>query len=283
MGRMLVIIAGSACAKSPAPAPDDLGQLGLYMFRHFDDPDPTVMGAAFANLEPHLIGAGDQPSETTVTMPILDGDNLDGHPIPDGVSASDQVPIAGTGVSGHPLVAQLTLILEPNQVCIESSSTVWAHRTFLTPTACFASAECPLSTLTEVRKETLIARGWLDQPKEYRWFEFDASDGTQVDVIAGRSWIDRVFEGDGGVNSWDQLFHLDVFMENRDDPATTLRWFSVWSSVTITGVSDDLYTTMIVNGLEEALQFGDEFIADDIQSCTLDRNAEKPDRDPSAG
>jgi len=281
---MLVIIAGSACAESPAPAPDDLGQLGLYLFRHFDDSDPTVMGGGFANLEPHLLTAGQvPPSETTVSMPILDGADLDGHPIPDGVSASDQVPIAGTGLSMYPLPAQLTLILEPNQVCIESSSTVWAHRTLLTPTGCFAAAECPLSTLTEVRKETLIAQGWIDQPKEYRWFEFDGPDGATVDVIAGRSWIDQVYEGDGGINSWDQLFHLDVFMENREDPATTIRWFSVWSSVTITGVSDDLYASMIVHGLEEALQFGDEFIAGDIVSCTLDRDAEKPERDQSDG
>ncbi len=276
---MLVIIAGGACAKSPEPAPDDLGQLGLYLFRHFDDADPTGMGEGFANLEPHLVADGHlPPAETIVAMPILDGANLDDLPIPDGVSASDQVPIAGTGLSVHPLAAQLKLILEPNQVCIESSSTVWAHRTFLTPTGCFAAAQCPLETVTEVRKETLIAQGWIDQAKEYRWFAFGADDGATVDVLAGRSWIDRVFEGDGGINSWDQLFHIDVFMENREDPATTYRWFSVWSSVTITGVGDDLYATLLVNGLEEALQFGDEFIADNIVSCTLDRNAEKPER-----
>jgi hypothetical protein len=277
--RGLVIVLASACARGPDPAPDDLGQLGLYLFRHFDDADAEVMGAAFAQLEPHLQAMSHlAPSETTVTMPVLDGEDLDGHPIPDGVSAADQVPVAGTGLSQYPLVAQLELILEPNQVCIESRSTVWAHRTFLTPTGCFVAAQCPLSTQTEVRKETLIAKGWLDQPKEYRWFEFTKEDGKAVDVIAGRSWIDRVFEGDGGVNSWDQLFHLDVFMENRTDPATTLRWFSVWSSVTITGVSDDLYETMIIVGLEEALRYGDEFIAGDIVSCTLDRDAEKPDR-----
>lgn len=284
MMRLLVIATGSACAKSPTPAPADLGQLGLYLFRHFDDEDPAVMSAGFASLEGHLLAVGRlPPSETTVQMPILAGANLDGHPIPEGVSASDQVPIAGTGRSAHPLLAQLALILEPNQVCIESSSTVWAHRSFLTPTACFAGSLCPLSTLTEVRKETLLAEGWLDQPKDFRWFEFEAPDGTVVEVIGGRSWIDRVFEGDGGVNSWDQLFHLDVFMENRDDPSTTLRWFSVWSSVTITGVGDDLYATLIVNGLEEALLFGDEFIQGSIETCTLDRNAEKPERESAGG
>jgi hypothetical protein len=277
--RALVILLGSACAREPEPAPEDLGQLGLYLFRHFDDANPSVMGGAFAQLEPHLSTTAHlDPSETTVEMPILDGDDLDGHPIPEGVDAADQVPIAGTGLSQYPLLAQLALILEPNQVCIESSTTVWAHRTFLSPTACFVAAQCPLSTLTEVRKETLIAKGWLDQPKEYRWFEFTGADGRITDVLAGRSWIDRVFEGDGGVNSWDQLFHLDVFMENRDDPTTTYRWFSVWSSVTITGVSDDLYRSMIVLGLEEALRYGDEFISGDIVSCTLDRGAEKPER-----
>jgi hypothetical protein len=256
----------------------------LYLFRHFDDADAEPMSAGFASLETHLVAAQNiAPSETTVSMPILDGANLDGHPIPEGASAAEQVPIAGSGRSAYPLLAQLTLILEPNQVCIESSSTVWARRTFLSPTGCFAAGDCPLSTVTEVRKETLIAQGWLDQYKEFRWFEFEASDGSTVDVIGGRSWIDRVFEGDGGVNSWDQLFHLDVYMENREDPSESLRWFSVWSSVTITGVGDDLYATMIVAGLEEALQFGDEFMHGEIVSCTLDRDAEKPPRDSSNG
>jgi hypothetical protein len=154
---------------------------------------------------------------------------------------------------------------------------VWAQREFLTDTACFEDASCDrLEASQEVRKENFLAKVWYDQLKTYRRFDLEDEEGNIRKAIVGRSWIERVFPADGDSNSWDQLFQLDVFIE---DGGETQRWFSMWSSVTLGGVGDDLYGSLVVDGVEQALVFGDEFISNDIQSCPNDRAAEKPPRE----
>jgi hypothetical protein len=268
----------AGCAKKPVEAPKELGEIGLFLFKHFEDEDKAEMSAGLLNLS-GLIDTElkkdekDQP----VSMPILEGDNLGGLAIPDGVDAEAQVPRAVPGRSPHAIEDQLVTILEPNQVCIESDSTIWATREFLTDTACFEDASCDrLDVSQEVRKENFLAKVWYDQLKNYRRFDLEDEEGNIRKAIVGRSWIEKVFPADGGNNSWDQLFHLDVFIE---DGGETQRWFSMWSSVTLGGVGDDLYGTLVVDGVKQAMVFGDEFISGNSESCPNDRDAEKPPRE----
>lgn len=268
----------AGCAKPPPEAPKELGDLGLFLFKHFEDEDPAEMSAGVLNLK-GLIAEEMKKEEKDrpVTMPILEGDNLGGLSIPDGVDAEAQVPIAIPATSVHPIDKQLVNILEPNQVCIESDSTIWALRTFLTDTACFEDKSCDrLETSQEVRKENILAKVWYDQYKNYRWLTLEDADGNESSAIIARSWIDKVFPADGDNNSWDQLFQIDVFIE---DGGKTARWFSMWSSVTLGGVGDDLYGSLVVDGINQAMVFGDEFISNDIQECKNDRGLEKPPRE----
>jgi hypothetical protein len=267
------------CAKPPAEAPKELGDLGLFLFKHFEDEDPAEMAAGLLNLRGQVqaMDLSADPKDIAVTMPILEGDNLGGLSIPAGIDAELQVPIALAGESVHPIDKQPILALEPNQVCIESDTTVWAMRDFLSDTACFEDGSCDrLDTLQEVRKENFLAKVWFDQYKNYRWFELEDEEGNVTRALVGRSWIAEQFPADGGNNSWDQLFHLDVSLEAG---GKTLKWFSMWSSVTLGGVGDDIYANLVIDGIAQAQLFGDEFISGTINECTNDRNLPKPDRE----
>ncbi|MEZ4237164.1 MAG: hypothetical protein R3F59_13620 [Myxococcota bacterium] len=276
---ILIAAVAAGCAKPPPEAPKELGDLGLFLFKHFEDEDPAEMAVGLQNLKSQIKSTDftADPKDIAVTMPILQGDDLGGLEIPAGISADAQIPIALAGQSVHAIGKQDVLALEPNQVCIESESTVWAHREFLSDTGCFEDGSCDrLEVKQEVRKENFLAKVWFDQYKNYRWFELEDEDGNVTRALVGRSWIDQQFMADGGNNSWDQLFHIDAYIE---DGGKTLRWFSMWSSVTLGGVGDDLYGSLVIDGIGEALVFGDEFIAGNVETCKNDRNAEKPARE----
>lgn len=281
--RVGIVLAAAGCGKKPAEAPKELGDLGLFLFKHFEDEDPAEMSAGIVNMRGMILDSDLtlDAKDRAVTMPILDGDNLGGLEIPAGADPALQIPIAIPGESIHPLDDQLVTILEPNQICIESESTLWAQREFLTDTACFEDGSCDrLEVLQEVRKENPLAKVWFDQYKTYRSFELEDEDGETSRAIVGRSWIEKVFPADGGNNSWDQLFHLDMFIEDPASPDKTLRWFSLWSSVTVSALGDDLYATLVVEGIDEALLFGDEFISTGGPvTCENDRNLPKPEQE----
>lgn len=273
----LTLVAG--CAKPPPEAPKELGDLSLFLFQHFEDEDPAEFAAGLLNLK-GFVEKTDltlDAKDRAVTLPLLDGEALGSLAIPTGADVEKQVPVALAGLSTHPLDGQKQLAVEPNQVCIESGTTVWAERKFLTDEACFADGSCPdLSITQEVRKENFLAKVWYDQLKDYRTIELEDEEGNVSQALVGRSWIEEVFPGDGGESSWDQLFQLDVTFEKGGE---SWRWFAMWSSITVTALGDDIYANLVIDGIEEAYVYGDEFLDDDIQSCPNDRAAEKPPRE----
>ena len=267
------------CATPPPEAPVELGALGLYLFEHFEDEDPAEISAGWRNLAAFLDA---QSSEATgdraVSMPILDGAALGGLSIPEGADAANQVPVAIWGPSAFPVGDHPVAIVDPVQTCLEADITVWAGRTFQTDADCFVSGACDrLETETETRRELgIFLNVWYDQPKIYRRFAVEDEERGPFEVIAGRAWIGERFEGDRGGTAMEQLFHLDVIVEQGD---AALRWFALWSSIEGGLVGDDLYANLLTSGLEEALQFNEEYLATgEVTSCPHDRSAPRPPR-----
>ena len=267
------------CAKPPVEAPQELGELGLYLFEHFADDDPAEIHAGWRNLatflaqEDYALPAEDR----ALGMPVLQGRRLGGLSIPQGATPENQVAVSGSGRSGFPLDAQVDMFVDPVQTCLESSTTHWAGRQFLSDVDCFERGSCDvLRTLTEVRKDGIF-RIWYDQFKDYRRFTLESDEGEPISLIAGRAWNTESFQGDTGANAQLQLFHLDVYLQ-ASDPTQTLRWFSMWSEVELFGIGDDFYAAQIVDGLDEALLFGEEYLAGVQESCPHDRDAAKPPR-----
>ncbi|MEN0064827.1 MAG: hypothetical protein AAGA48_21965 [Myxococcota bacterium] len=262
-----------AC-RPPPEAPAEVGALGRFLFAHFEDEEPDELVAGIDNLVMRLATEDFRTSvaDRAVGMPVLRPEDLGPLSLPNGTSADDQVGVAASGISAFPLVDQLRLITDPIQTCIESSNTTWAGRTFESDPDCFPTDCDRLVTGNEVRRESLLARVWYDQPKVYR----AVRSSSDVEVMVGRAHIDRIFEGDGGSNAWRQLFQLDVFVDDGDQ---TLRWFASWTEVDVTGLGDDLLANLVISGIEEALGFGDELLGNAELSCPHDRDAPRPDRE----
>jgi hypothetical protein len=271
------------CAKPAPEAPKDIGLLGAFLFSNFEVTDETDLAdyhAGLLNLRDFLttedmaLDALDRAFE----MPILDGDDLGGHPIPAGADPLKQVNRALSGVSSHSPAAAKVLHTELNQVCIESDTTKFAQRELLTDGACWLDGSCDrLDTLTAVYKSSL-ADVWYDQYKNYRTFTLTEEDDTTTEVVIGAAWIEDVFETKGGGGSWDQLYAVDIYIPDPDDNTKTLRWHSMWSSVTLAVLGDDLYGKLVVSGLDTAYIYGDEFIEGNIVTCTNDLDEPEPER-----
>ncbi|MBW2254222.1 MAG: hypothetical protein JRI25_06440 [Deltaproteobacteria bacterium] len=258
--------------KVPEPAPEEVGALTHYLFLHFEDEEQDQMRVGTVELEEYIdtLDLSGNVNDRSVSLPVLEGESLGSLSIPVGIAAEDQEGVAVFGLSRHDFDANLSLAGEPNQVCVESNTTVYYHREFLTEKECFLRQTCErVSTLNEVRKETLVSKLWYDLYKDFRFVELD--DGRSV--IYARTWIEEVFEGDTGANSLNQSFTIEAWIPDAGAPSSTRRFYAMWSSVT--GLGGDIYASMVKSGLDEGMQNADSFL-DGVgyDYCPNDRDRE---------
>lgn len=169
----------------------------------------------------------------------------------------EQTPVVAFGRSRHDFATNLDTALEKNQVCIESDSTVWYGRTYIPDdeTAFRGGTADVLRSLNEVRKElSFIAAGWYDLHKDFRRFEL--VDGRQV--LAARSWAEKVYFGDNGTNEFAQTFVAELWIE---DAGEVTRVYAIWPEIKI-GLGPDAMRTLVgdslLEGFERADNFGDD-------------------------
>jgi len=273
-----------ACGPPPVEAPKEIGELGAFLFKSFENEDPAEMEAGLIELRAFLQGeniTAEDPFDRALSMPVLKGEDLGSLSIPEGAEADKQVNVALPGLSSHTPEASKVLHVEANQVCIESDTTLFANRQVLAGGDCWVDGGCDsLETLTEVYKKNFLAEVWYDQYKNYRVVTLNEEDGSTTEVVVGRAWIDQVFPAvGGGNNSWDQLFSLDISIPNPDDPSTTLRWFAMWSSITLFPLTDDGYYDLVVEGIDQSYVFADEFVSGEMVTCENDREMAPPVRE----
>jgi hypothetical protein len=90
-------------------------------------------------------------------------------------------------------------------------------------------------------------------------------------MLFGRTWMPEQSVADDGEDTWDQRYTLDLWLPHPTD-STLMRLTSMWSSVSIGGVNEDLYVILVKGGLEEAFENASAFLAGD--DCKNDRDAE---------
>lgn len=261
-----------ACACSiPEPAPEALGEPTLKLFTHFED-DEALVGAYVNSLESFLttLDLEGQLNDRTFTPGILTEADLGGAPLPDGADPQEQVPIAVAGVSVHPVQASIDLAMEPNHVCIESATTKYYARTITEGADCFGSAECSfLRTTNEVRKES-ISDVWYDLFKDFRLVTLE--DGRVA--MLSRSWMDKQFFTDNGKDVLEQTFTLEAWIPSSEDPARTLRYYSMWSSADLLIDDDAIYSTLVKGGMDQGMEYADSYLAGEENYCSNDRDRE---------
>lgn len=258
----LALVFATAC-KPADEAPDDVPEGGtyslesgpVYLFSGFEG-DAAELGLAVLDLEAAMEGIDftTVAKDRAFTLPKLTADDLGGATAPPGTDPENQVATVLLGKSVHDLAANYAVTTEPNYVCIESDTTVFYGRTFTSDTACWNDKTCEyLRTTNEVRKENFLAKAWYDLFKDYRLITL--SDGREA--LVARSWTEAVFAGDGGNTEFAQNFTAEVWIPSGEE---TLHLYAIWAEINI-GLGPDTMQTLIIDGLQQGMDFTDEFIS----------------------
>ena len=271
---LIIATAGLIACEPPVEAPEETGELTRYLFANFGSETGDELAAGAVNLESYLatVDLTAEDKDRAVTLPELTADDLGGAVAPDGVEADAQVPVGVTNQSVNDVDAALTLITDPNQVCIANNSYVYYRRTFDGDTGCFVDGSCTQLTATaEIRYESLLAKIWIDETQEFR--RVDLEDGRVA--VYQRGWIDQSFLSDNEESSWDQRYTLNVWIPDADDTSKTWRFLAFWSSVQMPLITDDAYANLVVEGIDEGFVNEDAFLAG--EECSNDRDYEPED------
>ncbi len=262
-----------AC-KPPEDAPESISEPMVALFTGFDG-DVEQVKAATVALEAALTGldlSGDLNARV-YTVPVLTTETLGTLRFPEGTDGTEQVPVAVAGQSAHPLTASLATVSLPSQVCIESNSTVWYDRTFLSDEACFTDRECDvLHTSNAVHKKKLIIDMWYELLKDYRTFSLD--DGREA--MIARSWTDQKWQGVSGSSELAMSFALEVWLPNADHPEVTDRFYAMWSGGDV-GVDDGFYANIVKLGMDEGYQNADAFMSGGTDCAVEPDESDRPE------
>ena len=264
----------SAC-KRPVEAPAEVNALSLYLYSNFDAEDEAVLAAGITNLDTFLADKDMTAAlnDRAVTLTPLDVDSLGDEAATDAMDPTVQVPVGVWGESAHSLADHVGLVSDENQICIASDSTKFSGRTFTGDLPCWESGTCrSLTTTNEVRIETALANVWMDVNADFRMIALD--DGR--DAMISRGYMPRKYLADGGSNSWDQRFTIDVWLPSADGAAPTKRYYAMWSSVTLAGVSDDIYANLVKSGVDEYYANTDGWIDGTECKNPRDRENDRP-------
>lgn len=251
---LLTAMGGSLVACSPpVEAPAELGELTLYLYENFDgdgEDGEEALVAGAQGLVDYMEGLNmtvdTDIEDRAVTPPKLPYARLGSAVAPDGVSEDAQVPVAVSGFVPEGMDIQVATLLDANQVCIASDTTVYHAQTFPNgDAAAFESRDQErLVSNHEYMMDTFAGDAWLDVERHYVWVTLE--DGREL--VLAKGWMPNVapaFDKDNV--SWDQRFELVAWVPDAD--SGSLRFYSMWSSVT--GLGDDLYANSVKNGLDE--------------------------------
>ena len=255
----------------PVEAPAELDELSAYLYANFNgngEDGLAALPAGLASLEAQLATqdlTADDVDDRAFSLTPLTEDQLDGAIYDGAVDLGLQLPVAVSGLNDLTLEQEIGLIEEPNQVCIASDTTVWSAVTVSSGDDCWKDDEtCVLETTNEFLIDSL-SDGWLDVVSHYRMVTLD--DGRQA--VIQRGWMPTQTLSHDSDNTWDTRFTMQVWIPTEDG-SQVQRYYAFYSSVT--GVPDDLYTTLVVNGLDE--YYGNSVAFVNGEDCDNDRDRE---------
>jgi hypothetical protein len=202
---------------------------------------------------------------------------------PEGTDPANQTPVVAFGLSAEGIGINIEVAAEPNQVCIESDSTVYYDRVYSEGSAaCLTDGSCDVArSMVEVRKELKpIATGWYDLHVDFRRCTLD--DGRTF--LAQRAWADKVFPADKPNQAFKQSFVAQLWVEGSSEigAGKTERVYAIWPEIDI-GLPADFMRSTIANSLIEGFENADDYAevtdGDYASYCPNDRDGEKPPRE----
>lgn len=274
----LLLIALTACDAPPelgdgTDADADLTDANLadvlpLLFRDADADAPRVRALVLALEREVAAEALDFTAgrkEREFTLEPLPRDRLGTVTPPEGTTADNLVSVAVFSRSTHDLDGMVSVQRQANQVCIESSSTVFYRRTFTSDEACLDADTCDVaSSEGEVRKElSILDAGWYDFHKDFRRLVLD--DGRRV--LIARGFIPDVYPLEKGGFAY-QTYSLEVWLE-RD--GVTERTYALWGELDI-GLTEVAMLDLTSDALHENHERQDLFLDGDLTYCKQDRD-----------
>ena len=241
-----------------AEAPTEFGDLSLFTFSEFESADDAYLGEALINYEASarsLFDLDGDRGDRTTAQPILYPDDWGSAVGPEGVDPEAQIAITLARVSDHPVRTHASAVLLPDQSPLEPSAPEH-DRSYASDTDCWAAAECGrIDTENTIRKSNILYTIVYDTEKDFR--RLTLPDGR--DAMVARTWNDEVAMGENGVNSIDQNYAAEVFIETPDDSSRTLRMMSIWVSSTLSGNPDvSVQEGVLRVGLDDLFKRHDE-------------------------
>ena len=240
-------------------APTELGDLTLFFFSEFETGEDAYLADAIVNLETGVLLGTDLEGarlDRQWAQPILTDESLGGAVAPAEADPALQVTVTVAGLSSHRVNTHAAGVLVPDQSQLEPSAPEH-DRTFPSDTTCWTDGTCSrIDTQNRVKKANFLYTIVYDTEKDYR--RVTLPDGRQA-VIA-RTWNSEAASGSEGVNSIDQNYATEVFIEDASDPSRTLRMMSIWTSVTLAAEpTDDLVRGTIGLGIDGLFNRHDDF------------------------
>ncbi len=258
LGLLSLMGSTVGCATPPA-APTELVDLSLFLFSEFDTADEALFGEAFVNLELVIEGVLDEERpERQWELATLREEHLGGANAPEGEDPDNQVTMGLARRSEHAVQEHLDIILLTDQSPVDPSAPHY-DRTFLLGEDCFAARDCErLESVNEITKSNILLEVTYTAPKH--WRHLTLQDGRQA--LAGRTWNPDKAVGEAGANSIDQTYSIDLFLEDPADPSRSIRFFTLWSAVSLSiDANEALIRSTMALGSEGLLKRHDEFLS----------------------
>jgi hypothetical protein len=259
----LLLSALCACSPPPPEAPTELGELSLYLFQNFNDPDPLVMQAGVVNLLAFLegfeadveLGVESDAADRAWQLPAMETQHWGGAAHWDGHDPIDQLPVAVAVRSAFGGQAHAGLVGLADQTPLESDSSARYDRTFLSDFDTWSSGEVDLlQTSNDIDRDNLLMTLTYTAMKDYRWVHLPDDAGS---AVVGRSWITQQYINEPGAGT-DNEDTMDFFSNvELTIPSGTgsLRYNALWGAVKF---EPELDETILLNTVRNGLQEGYE-------------------------
>ena len=246
----------------PPEAPTELSELGAYLYRNFEEPDPAWLQVGMQNLLLIFSDADlsvDYEERAFTLTPLTEAD-LEGIDRPDADPGEAQ-GIGLAGASAYPPTDHASLVILTDQTPISPSSPALYTRSFLEPEdpSCFPERQCdPLRTWNTFIKENALMSIPCEMHKDYRWVELADSPGQWG--VLGRSWFPWEAVGEQGQNTIHQSYSIDAFVP---DGGGTLHLQVIWSQTSVPGLGDDAIAGLVKYGMHQAFEASEAYLGGD--------------------
>jgi hypothetical protein len=247
------------CSAPPA-APAGLDNVTKFIYREWDNEDPSVMEDGVATLELELkkldLPSSDIDDRARSLSPMTAEDlaTINRPADQDPKNADQNVGVAR--ISKWPIEDHARMQASSDQLPLEPSAKAYT-RHFLDPAdpACFIDRSClVMKTDNDVTRKNFFIEVSFLLHKNMRWVKLPGDRWA----IVSRSWTDRVFPGNDKDTAILQSYSLDIWLQQ---PAgDTIRYQALYADTKISVTDRDLILYTVKGATDDVLKKGDEEI-----------------------